>query len=315
MTEEKINKEARKYAQPYFDEAFKHTTPSVSAICEHEGEYIINAFKAGAKLAQENQWINGGLPHIIALMNANHRNAKYVAFCEGDDYWTDDFKLEKQISLMLDNPNCTLTVHPCYFHKSETNKKSVGCYKGDDVLRFGSNDILKIPGQFAPTASYVIKRDVVDNLPPWYTKCPVGDFLIEMYSMKLGYGMYIPDIMCAYRIFSQKSWSDEMRKNDGLKMVSVGKSREEYIKHMEADSAFSQCDFTLVKSCILLSIAEGYLYCKNYKMFNKTITESYLAFHYSSKTQKWLYKLRDNPRLALLLLKFRKYICTLFKYK
>ena len=58
MTEEEINKEARKYAQPYFDEAFKHTTPSVSSICEHEGKYIIDAFKEGARLALENQWIS-----------------------------------------------------------------------------------------------------------------------------------------------------------------------------------------------------------------------------------------------------------------
>lgn len=56
MTEEEINKEARKYAQPYFDEAFKHTTPSVSAICEHEGQYLINAFKEGARWALSNQW-------------------------------------------------------------------------------------------------------------------------------------------------------------------------------------------------------------------------------------------------------------------
>ena len=56
MTEEEINKEARKYAQPYFDESFKHTTPSVSAICEHEVQYLINAFKEGARLALSNQW-------------------------------------------------------------------------------------------------------------------------------------------------------------------------------------------------------------------------------------------------------------------
>lgn len=86
MTEKKINEKARKYAQPYFDEAFKHTTPSVSAICEHEGKYIIDAFKAGAKLAQENQWISvkDDLPCNHKELLKDDYSTKEIIICTKD---------------------------------------------------------------------------------------------------------------------------------------------------------------------------------------------------------------------------------------
>ena len=36
---------------------------------------------------------------------------KYIAFCEGDDYWSDPEKLSIQTRIMLDNPDCTLSFH------------------------------------------------------------------------------------------------------------------------------------------------------------------------------------------------------------
>ena len=99
MTEEEINKEARKYAQPYFDEAFKHTTPSVSAICEHEGQYLINAFKEGARLALSNQWNDASkeLPEdgkkVFVLTENGNGSLNSVYTFNGNRKWHSNYKV------------------------------------------------------------------------------------------------------------------------------------------------------------------------------------------------------------------------------
>ena len=177
----------------------------------------------------------GGAKNFMDLMSAP--KSKYIAYIEGDDYWTDDLKLKKQTSLMLENPGCAISVHPCYLYRSTYNQKSIGFYKGDHVKRYGIPDILKNPGQSSPSASYMIIRDVIDILPPWFVRAPVGDLFIEMYSLKIGFGLYIPDVMCAYRIISQNSWSHMMQRKAGHKLINHGVAMQKYINYMENDSA------------------------------------------------------------------------------
>src|SRR5665647_3899416 len=57
----------------------------------------------------ENQFSKGALSFIQLLTESK---GKYIAFCEGDDYWTDSLKLQKQITEMEKNPECHISFHP-----------------------------------------------------------------------------------------------------------------------------------------------------------------------------------------------------------
>ena len=56
----------------------------------------------------ENQYSKGVSIRDIFL---EHANGKYVAFCEGDDYWIDPLKLQKQYDALEEHPECSMSTH------------------------------------------------------------------------------------------------------------------------------------------------------------------------------------------------------------
>ncbi len=77
-------------------------------IREYEAKYpeIIKAL-----YEEENQWVKGR--RGSSVFNYQRALGKYIALCEGDDYWTDPLKLQKQVDFLEANPECGL-VHTAY---------------------------------------------------------------------------------------------------------------------------------------------------------------------------------------------------------
>ena len=110
-------------------------------------------------IEKENQWINGGLPHIIALMNAHHRNAKYVAFCEGDDYWTDSNKLQCQVDFLEANQDYSMCFHGA-LKKYECKATSwINCENIKDK-DYDATDLFV--NWTVPTASILCRKEAMD---------------------------------------------------------------------------------------------------------------------------------------------------------
>lgn len=136
------------------------TDASAAIIREYEEKYpdIIKPI-----YETENQYSkhDGSLGRIInAAVDAT--GAKYVAMCEGDDYWTDPLKLQKQVEFMEVNSEFSMCFHGAEI-KNETDTKIITTCQNIEDKEYFTNDIF--PGWVVPTASVIYRKSMVESYP------------------------------------------------------------------------------------------------------------------------------------------------------
>lgn len=133
-------------------------------------------------------------------------NAKYIALCEGDDYWIDPMKLQKQAIFLDAHPDYTMVCNRIrtYSEKKKRHVREQYCYRRSQDIVF--KDIVNRTGLFIPTCSIVYRSDVTDNYPDYCKKCCVGDYPLQIMCGIKGKTYYIDDLMSIYRIDNSTSW-------------------------------------------------------------------------------------------------------------
>lgn len=128
---------------------------------------------------------------------------KYAALCDGDDYFTDPLKLQRQVAFLETHPRSALVFHPVSV-VDENAEKPEGIYPPLDMLPRGVKeeyflaDLFK--GNFIQTNSVVYRWRFADGLPRWFRAnlCP-ADWYWHLLHAELGRLGFIPDTMSAYR--------------------------------------------------------------------------------------------------------------------
>lgn len=157
---------------------------------------------------------------------------KYIAICEGDDYWSNPFKLQKQIDYLEENPECTLCFHnACILNAREnssiSSKNTLIKKTNLNYLEENSNynaGQLALLG-FIPTASFVFPKYTLESPPKWYSSAIVEDNAIKLIATSKGYAHYIDEVMSVYRVGVIGSTTDSWRKQSGDvdKLISINK--------------------------------------------------------------------------------------------
>ena len=254
---------------------------------------------------KENQLSKGVRPLPVYVLPK--ARGKYIALCEGDDYWTDPFKLQKQVDNMRKYPDCWMSFHPAFEVSSRGKKLGItGKRSSEKIKIFDTADFIKGRGGFSPTASLMFNMKALENLPDFFYKAPIGDYFLQILGSLHGGALYMNETMSAYR-YTPNGWSSNMKEKQYLLnhndlMIKCMDSLNEYLNRKFEN------EIRDVKSALFISSALIYLKKNKFEEFKKYIE---LGFNMRKKrTLKHIvaFHLRHFPRFFKLLLQLKRSI-------
>lgn len=192
---------------------------------------------------------------LLRIMNEASKG-KYITMCEGDDYWTDPYKLQKQVDFLEAHPDYVLCSHR--YQEFYQNSCSLG-----NILPRGINN------DFTFDLNYYILRENWVTQPltcmyrasafdsDYYMKFKNKKDLVYYYVLlKKGKGVLLNDCMGVYRIHEKGVWS-------GLSL------NDKFISELQTTKGIYDVEQNLTAASMLKFFLQ-----RNCKMFNLQIMKS-----------------------------------------
>lgn len=201
---------------------------------------------------KENQFSKG--KRVIVDFLLDKIRGKYVAFCEGDDYWTDPYKLQKQVDFLEENPDFSVCFHPVmvkWEDKSLPDSIFPTSEYIDNKNELTLDDLLK--KNFIQTNSVVYRWQLKREEWPTEEFLP-EDYLYHLIHAQKGKIGFLPDVMAVYRKHPGGIWSGCGRTDDWFVRCGVKHARFYQIIHKMYNIPVEDSVRSLVQSTVLALI-------------------------------------------------------------
>ncbi len=201
------------------------TDNTAQIIKEYEDKYpdlFCNIFQ------NENQWSKGG-GSIFARFVYPQARGKYIALCEGDDYWTDPLKLQKQVDFLEENSEYSLVwsdVDKLIQDSAVTYNRVLSNLPIKNTL-----DDFLVRAWYIATCTWVYRTDIFDvnsNKYPFRETYSVGDFRLLLIALDQGKVCKYPnpESTAMYRVLKNsashfKSFNQILKYQKGILQIQL----------------------------------------------------------------------------------------------
>ena len=220
---------------------------------------------------KENQY-SKGIP-IGITFNIPRAKGKYIALCEGDDYWTDPYKLQKQVDFLESHPDFVMCSHRWqdYIQKDlifgDIRPKNIPA----EGKEYGLNDLIFGRWFFQPV-SVLYKMAYLDNDALAHSKYSM-DIVLFYELLKNGKGYCLSDTMAVYRTHQGGAWTGSSLDKQRL-MEFKAKLAIYDIEKTKSAAIFLLSPFTKVMSRLWM-IRHFCLFFRVWKIFIKHFGASF----------------------------------------
>lgn len=140
----------------------------------------------------------GGPNNLKRVIEASQ--AKYITCLDGDDFYTDAYKLQKQVDFLEAHPEYAACFHNTWMVDALGNKQGLFNKPYFHAVH-DAREFIK-ERWFVPIHTAVLRRKYVE-FPEWYDKVMNDDYVVHLSVAKHGAYYYMPDVMVAYRRHEQ----------------------------------------------------------------------------------------------------------------
>lgn len=195
---------------------------------------------------------------------------KYYASCEGDDYWTDSYKLQKQYEYMESHPECTMCIHNAYIVTEDKSITFVSNPISKVECDFGIEEAIMGVGIRVATNSFFCRADILKGEYPQFVKiAPAGDYVRPILMALNGSIHYMPEKMSAHRMLAKNSFSSTMGsgKESTARWTFFYDKLEEALDSLDEYTGFQYSE--IIRKSLYKQKFENYLLTRNTEELKK----------------------------------------------
>jgi glycosyltransferase involved in cell wall biosynthesis len=216
-------------------------------------------------------------PNFIDLLL--QAKGKYIAYLEGDDYWSDPTKLTKQVAHLEAHPSTVLTWHN-YHIIDEHNHIITSNAAAESKKDYTATELKQINSLKSLTICF---RNLIRQFPDNYLDCPNGDTFLYLLLGAHGGANYLSDIEpSCYRVHSAGTWSLISQLKKDLKAAQSFEEMAKYLRLKNDMPTFIYYLDRLIKTRYVIA----YHHRQNKSLF-KFIEQLLVTLRHALSFQKW----------------------------